>query len=124
MQRAAQPPTAWTRMPYIECCRHGQPHLLHATENYFAFRPRRCSKELSTPWLLLAIYGESMQRGVLSRVDPSAAPPLRAIPPADRSVLESELMLCGVVERLQHGFGKGVTDDDYVGDTMILGEPP
>ena len=64
--------------------------------------PRRRSEELTTPWLLLAIYGESMQRGVFSRVDPSAALPLRAIPPADRSVLESELMLCGVVERLHH----------------------
>jgi len=64
--------------------------------------PRRRSEDLKTPWLLLAIYGESMQRGVFSRVDPSASSPLRAIPPADRSVLESALMLCGVVERLHH----------------------
>ena len=55
-----------------------------------------------TPWLLLAIYGQSVPRGVFSRVDPSAALPSRAIPPADRSILESELMLCGVVERLHH----------------------
>ena len=64
--------------------------------------PRRRSEELATPWLLLTFYGRSMQRGVFSRVDPSAALPLRAIPPADRSVLELALMLCGVVERLHH----------------------
>ena len=55
--------------------------------------PRRRSEDLKTPWLLLAIYGESTQRGVFSRVEPSASLPLRAIPPADRSVLESALML-------------------------------
>ena len=64
--------------------------------------PRRLQRGADTPWLLLAIYGESMQRGVFSRVDPSAALPSRAIPPADRSILESALMLCGVVERLHH----------------------
>ena len=55
-----------------------------------------------TPWLLLTLYGQSVPRGVFSRVDPSASLPSRAIPPADRSILESELMLCGVVERLHH----------------------